>query len=168
MRKLNILRTIIDFLWIIAMLTVPLFLFLFGCVFISDDVSELNFKISGLLIEETNISTILFLFAQLLAYLLLIYGLYLFKKSLRYFQQLKMFDEIVITNFNKIGYILVTSSFLTAVPKFIYLLFHEKKIGFEIGFTPFLLMLCLGIFFMVLSTIFKISKNLKTENELTI
>ena len=168
MRKLNILRLIVDFLWIITMLSIPLILFLFGYIFFSENLGDLNIKINGLAIEETNILTKLLLLVQLLAYLLLIYGIYLFKKSLRCFQQLKMFDKIVINNFNRIGYILVISSFLIEVPKFIYRFYYEKKVGFEIGFSPFILMLCLGIFFMVLSTTFKISKMLKAENELTI
>lgn len=168
MKKLNILKAIVDLFWIVTMLSVPFILFLLVFVFISDDISTFNIKINDLLIEETNIYTKITLAILLLTYLLLIYGVYLFKKSLVCFQRLKIFDEVVVTNFNKIGYILVSSSFLIEIPSFLYRFFYKKEVGFEIGFSSFILMLCSGFFFMILSEIFKISKNLKEDNELTI
>lgn len=168
MKKLNILKAIVDLFWIVTMLSIPFILFLLVFVFISDDISTFNIKINDLLIEETNIFTKITLAILLLTYLLLIYGVYLFKKSLVCFQRLKIFDEVVINNFNKIGYILVSSSFLIEIPSFLYRFFYKKEVGFEIGFSSFILMLCSGFFFMILSEIFKISKKLKEDNELTI
>ncbi len=168
MRKLNILKTIVDIVWILSMFSVPLILFLFSIVFLSDDISSFNIKINGLEIQETTIVTKLILGVMLGIYFILIYCIYLFKKVLRCFQRLKMFDEIVIVNFNKIGYLLTVCSVLYGVSSFIYNTLYSKKINLEIGINSFLIMLSIGFFFTILSEIFKISKNLKEENELTI
>lgn len=168
MRKLNILKTIVDIVWILSMFSVPLILFLFSIVFMSDDISSFNIKINGLEIQETTIVTKLILGVMLGIYFILIYCIYLFKKVLRCFQRLKMFDEIVIVNFNRIGYLLTVCSVLYGVSSFIYNTLYSKKINLEIGINSFLIMLSIGFFFTILSEIFKISKNLKEENELTI
>jgi hypothetical protein len=69
---------------------------------------------------------------------------------------------------NKIGFWLVVAAFLDGVPSLIYKVLYQKKIGFEIGLSPFLIMLCFGLFFMVLSEVFKIAKHTKEESDLTI
>jgi len=168
MRKLNILKTIVDIVWIISVFSVPLILFSVIFLFLSEDTGNLKIKIIGLQINETTIFTKLTLGVLFLIYLLLIYCIYLFKKILRCFQRLKMFDELVIVNFNKIGYLLIISSLISGTLSFIYKLFYAKTIHLEIGVNSFLVMLCLGFFFMVLSEIFKISKNMKEESDLTI
>ena len=168
MRKLNVLKTIVDILWILAMFSIPLILFLFVFIFLSDDISIYNIKINGLEVQSTSGFTNLILGVMLFIYFLLIYCIFLFKKVLRCFQQLKIFDEIVIVYFNKIGYLLVISSILYGGASFLYTSIYSKKLSLEIGFNSFLIMLCLGFFFIVLSEIFKISKKLKEENELTI
>ena len=42
----------------------------------------------------------------------------------------------------------------------------EFKIN--LGLTPYLILICLGLFFMVLSEVFKVAKHAKEENELTV
>ena len=89
---------------------------------------------------------------------------------LKYFYRLKVFDEVVLKNFNKIGYLLITAAFLTGITSTIYKVYYMSKVtvAFNFTFSPFILLVCLGLFFMVLSEIFGISKKLKEENELTI
>ena len=168
MRKLNILKTIVDIVWILSMFSVPIILFVVVFIFLSEDAGTLNVKLLGLQIHETTMVTKLTLGVLLLIYFLLIYCIYLFKKILRCFQKLKIFDEIVIVNFNRIGNLLIISSLISGASFFIHELFYSHKIHLEVGMNSFLLMLCLGFFFIVLSEIFKISKKLKDENELTI
>lgn len=52
----------------------------------------------------------------------------------------------------------------------IYNTFHDSKVEslFETNFDTALLEISLGLFFMVLSEVFKIAKNLKEENDLTL
>jgi hypothetical protein len=168
MKKLNILKAIVDIMWILTMFSVPLILFFFVFIFLSDDISMYNIKINGLEVIHTSVITKLVLGVMLVVYLLLIYCIYLFKKVLRCFQKLKIFDDIVIVNFNKIGYLLIISSIFYGGSSFLYTSIYSKKISLEIGFNSFLIMLCFGFFFIILSEIIKISKNLKDENELTI
>ena len=168
MKKLNILKTIVDILWILSMFSVPLILFMSVFIFISDDISIFNIKINGLEINETSFISKFILSVMLLVYILLIYCIYLFKSILLSFQRLKIFDEIVIVNFNKIGYLLIISSLTSGILSFIYDFFYSEEIHLEIGFNSNLLMLCLGFFFIILSETFKMSKKIKEENELTI
>lgn len=168
MKKLNILKVIVDIMWILAMFSVPLILFLFVFIFISDDISTFNIKINGLELIQTSVLTKIILGVMLCTYFLLIYCIYLFKKILRSFQKLKIFDEQVIVNFNKMGFLLITASLLYGGSSFVYNIVYSKMLSLEIGFNSFLIMLCFGFFFIVLSEIFKISRNMKDENELTI
>ncbi len=66
------------------------------------------------------------------------------------------------------GVLLVVSSFIMGIPSILYEVFYAENVTITFGFTPFILLLCLGFFFMILSEIFKISRNMKEENELTI
>ncbi|MDH5718978.1 MAG: hypothetical protein OEZ22_15225, partial [Spirochaetia bacterium] len=85
MRKLNVLKTIVDILWILAMFSIPLILFLFVFIFLSDDISIYNIKINGLEVQSTSGFTNLILGVMLFIYFLLIYCIFLFKKVLRCF-----------------------------------------------------------------------------------
>ena len=106
----------------------------------------------------------------MVSYLIVVYCLFLFRDVLNHFYLLKIFDDVVLKNFNKIGYLLITSAFLTGITSTIYKIYYMNKVTAAINFSysPFILLICSGLFFMVLSEIFKISKNLKEENELTI
>jgi hypothetical protein len=54
------------------------------------------------------------------------------------------------------------------VPSFLYRLLYKSKFEIDLSFSPFILTLALGLFFMVLSEVFKIARTAKEENELTI
>jgi hypothetical protein len=168
MRKLTILKTLVDVLWIFSMISIPIIVFLFGFIFYSNDLGVFNIQINGLKINETTLLTKVILAVNLVTYLILIYCLYLFKKALRYFQRLKMFDNLVINNFKIIGVLLIISSILIGGSSLVYNLKYQQKLSLDIGFSPFMFLVSLGLFFMVLSQIFKISKTMKEENELTI
>ncbi|MFK5958609.1 MAG: DUF2975 domain-containing protein, partial [Lutibacter sp.] len=126
------------------------------------------FRINGLDFLVSNLSSKITLAISLCSYLVIIYSIYLFKKILRYFKNLKIFDNYVIVQLNKIGYLLVISSFLNGVPIFIYRLMIKQKFSIDIGLSPFILLISLGLFFMILSEIFKISQTIKIENDLTV
>ena len=150
------------------MFSVPLILFMFVLIFTSDDIINFNIKIIGFRINEDTSTNKFILALNLIIYIVVIYCIYLFKSILLSFQRLKIFDEIVIVNFNKIGYLLIISSLTSGILSFIYDFFYSEEIHLEIGFNSNLLMLCLGFFFIILSETFKMSKKIKEENELTI
>ncbi|MDP3357819.1 MAG: DUF2975 domain-containing protein [Lutibacter sp.] len=168
MRKLIILKSIVDLFWILSLPIIPLILVFIPYSFITDDFIFSPFKINGIEIETFDLGTKIILAVVMLSYLLLVYCVYLFRKILGCFLRVKIFDEEVVDNFNKIGNLLVLSSFLIGVPSLLYRIYYMEKISLELGFSTFFLLICLGFFFKILSEIFKISRNMKEENELTI
>lgn len=166
MRKLIILKTIVDFFWILTLPAIPLILILIPVIFIHD--FELPINLNGLDVKIIDLPSKVFVVFMLISFLLMLYCVHLFRRMLRYFQKLKIFDEYVINALNKMGLLSTISAFLTGIPTFFYRLLYLSEFKLSIGFSPFLLMLSLGLFLMVLSEIFKIAKRAKEDSELTI
>jgi hypothetical protein len=91
-----------------------------------------------------------------------------FRKTLRYFQKVKPFHDEVIANFYKIGYLLTGIGLGSSVLFFLMRILFENKFKIHLGLSPYLMLVCLGLFFMVLSEVFKVAKHAKEENELTV
>lgn len=168
MKKLNILKAIIDFIWIIAVpITAPLIIFFSVFILIRGDI-DIDYGVLGF---STNLSSLyarLLIVILCLCLLLMIYSLHLFKKVLRYFKQIKIFDDFVIQSFHKIGILLVASGTVSLLIGFFGKLFFESRLEVSLSFYPYLLIVGLGLFFQILSEIFTIAKKAKQENDLTI
>ncbi|MDD2822059.1 MAG: DUF2975 domain-containing protein [Flavobacterium sp.] len=167
MKKLNLLKAIIDFVWIMALITIPILIFFIGYLLISNEPFDIPIKMNGVKITVLNLTTKLVLLFASLSYLTIVYSLYFTKKLLKLFQLKIIFDDKVIHHFNKIGVLFIVSGFLAGVPVFIYKIII-REISIEIGSNPFLYLVSLGLFSMVLSEVFKIAKTMKEENELTL
>lgn len=169
MRKLIILKSLVDFVWIVVclpfILLVAIFLVL---IFINSEALEI-FSWMGAIPQEGSeiLIQVYAVFTALMIYLG-IYSFYVFRKTLRYFMSVKPFHEDVIKNFNVIGIILSGLGVFGAFLVFLGRIAFENKIIISLGFSPYLMLLCLGLFFMVLSETFKVAKHAKEENELTI
>ncbi|WP_074722066.1 DUF2975 domain-containing protein [Flavobacterium frigoris] len=102
----------------------------------------------------------------------LIYGIYLLKKVVLLFMENKIFDDQVILLLNKIGKVLILSTILKEIPILCFKIFSFQEIGIgskNVNYIGFHFpIITLALFFMVLSEVFKIAKNLKDENELTV
>lgn len=167
MRKINILKAIVDLLWIFSM---PLILIIvgFSIAIFFIDLGELNIKINSIdLNNDTLLSKALFLISAL-NYLLIIASLYFFRKVLNQFIRVKIFEANVIKSFQKTGNLLAISGFISLIVSIISRVYFEQKISLELGLNQHLVIICLGLFFLVLSEVFKIAKNQKQENDLTI
>jgi hypothetical protein len=167
MRKLNILKAIVDFVWIMSFIAIPLLILFLGYVLINDEPFGIPVNINGIEVAVVDLQSKILLICITLAALLIVFCLFLFKKILRSFQRNKIFDLEVIKNFNMIGILLLISSLLSGVPAFI-IKFLKKEVSLEMGLNPFVMLFCLGLFFMVLSEVFTVAKKQKEENELTI
>jgi hypothetical protein len=66
------------------------------------------------------------------------------------------------------GNLLVATGIAATVLFFVIKLIFESRFEIHLGLTPYVFIVCLGLFFMVLSEIFKIAKTAKQENDLTI
>jgi hypothetical protein len=167
MKKINILKWIIDLLWIFSM---PVVLIIIGISFATFfvDLNDLSIAINALDFNaNSTFSKILFVISSL-NYLLLIVALYFFRKVLTNFLRVRVFEEVVISSFKKIGNLLTLSGFISLILSIIGKIYFEQKVSLEFGLNQHLVIICLGLFFLVLSEIFKIAKNAKQENDLTI
>ena len=167
MKKINILKAIVDLLWIFSM---PVVLIIIGVSFTTFfvDLSDLNIELDTININKNDLfSKILFVISSL-NYLLLIVALYFFRKVLTNFVRVRVFEEVVISSFKKIGNLLMFSGFISLIISIIGKIYFEQKVSLEFGLNQHLVIICLGLFFLVLSEIFKIAKNSKQENDLTI
>ena len=168
MKKLNILKAIIDFIWIIAVpLTAPA-TFLLILFFLFGGNQNIDFNFVGIAIDLNDFSARVFIALLGINLLLLIYSLHIFRRVLRYFQKLKIFDEFVINGFKKIGLLLIIAGTSSVVLGVLGQIYFENRISIAVGYHPYLLVIGLGLFFQILSEIFKIAKETKQENDLTI
>lgn len=169
MRKLVILKSLVDFIWILSCLPLAL-LALIGIVasFSSPQSILTIFEIEPNLTEQPKHYIQLFLILYCILMLLGVYSIYLFRSTIRYFMKVKPFHEIVIKNFNKIGIILIIVGLSAAILLTVGRVVLNSQLKLSLGVSPYLIIICLGLFFMVLSEVFKIAKNAKEENDLTI
>ncbi len=167
MRKIHVLKAIVDLVWILTCLLIPFIIICIPLLFIYD-IGDLNISISNINLSTlTNFGKTL-ISISLISYLMLIYSLFLFRKVLGYFLRLKIFDFYVIKTFQKIGILLSISGLISLAISIISNLYFNQKFKLEIGMNEHIIMICLGLFFMILSEIFKIGKISKEENDLTV
>ncbi|AUC83100.1 DUF2975 domain-containing protein [Lacinutrix sp. Bg11-31] len=168
MKKLNILKSLVDFIWYITCLPlVPLTLFFAVYMFFNDDILKVfNVLDQGIIITPWYLKILLLLIAIVL--FVSIYSFYLFRSTLAYFQKRKPFDDFVINNYRKIGNLLAISGASGAIISFSFNLFIKSSLQLNFGLSSYLFAVCLGLFFMVLSETFKVAKTAKQENDLTI
>lgn len=166
MRKINILKAIVDLLWIFSM---PFILLIIGFVisifFI--DLNPLDLHINGVSLHSDINSKILFAVAAL-NYLLIIAALHFFRKVLHYFLRVKVFENEVINSLKRIGNLLTVSGTISLIISSISKIYVAQKIGIEFVLNQHLVIICFGLFSLILSEIFKIAKLQKQENDLTI
>lgn len=168
MRKLTILKTIIDFLWIISLISLPFVILFFGFIIFNTSLDgKMNIDFFGIQIKEFTIYTRIAMILPLITYLASIYCLYLFKKTIKNISQLSLFDDLNIKYFNTIGILLLVIALVEGISSFLFRL-SESELKLDFSLSPFLITVILGLFFMVLIEIFKIAKSAKDENELTI
>ena len=166
MKKLNFLKGIVDFVWITMLITIPFLLFFVGMVLFSNEPLDIPIEINGTTLEVVDFKSKLIFVFLVLSASLIVYGLFLFRKLLSLFQLLIIFDEKVVKLLKRLGFIIALSALLGGIPNFVSELL-ENTISLSLGLNPFVLLFSLGLFFLVLSEVFTIAKNLKEENDLT-
>lgn len=168
MKKLNVLKTLVDVFWLFALITTPIMLLIvgYGTLQNSSDIST-NSMIS-LFYKDFKLSTKLILLSTAIIYFIIAYSIFQFRKILKEFQKTEVFSDLVLNGFHKMGLALIIASTLSGSTSFLYALIVKQKLALSFSFSPFMLMLCFGLFFMILSEVFKIAKQAKEENELTV
>ncbi|WP_395043508.1 DUF2975 domain-containing protein [Flavobacterium sp.] len=170
MRKLNILKTVLDLFWFFTLIGVIGFIIFIPFYLFSSDL-DIPIKIKGQEIMSNSVLSKITVFVYFISGLMFFYSIYLLRKVVGLFQKREIFNDEVIRLFNLIGKLIITSSIISTVSLYIYNAVERNHIGLSIDFgnyDSFLVSISLGLLFMVISEIFKIAKNLKEESELTI
>ena len=126
MRKLSILKSLVDFIWLVTCIPGALLLIFFAAyIFIEPESLNLVFDID--IAEQRNSAIAVQIFGLLFIVLAFgtIYCVYLFRKTLRYFQKVKPFHNNVIHNFHQIGYLLSGIGLLSSILFFVAQLFFK-------------------------------------------
>ncbi|MFK8283934.1 DUF2975 domain-containing protein [Capnocytophaga canis] len=159
MRKIFILKTILDLLFILS---------IFGVLSFISFFLEETIRVNGYDVTADTLFAKIVLWLWYIGYLLFIYILYLFRKTAYLFLRVRIFNEKVVKNLNKIGILLIIITICTDVSLMIYSVIERKNIGLRLDTNPVLFKVAVGLLFMTLSEVLKISTKMKEENDLTI
>lgn len=160
MRKLNFLKAIVDYVYIISVIASPL-----AVIF---SVLTLFNLTSGKILEYVGIWEKIAPLFVLAGIGLFVYALYYFKKLLANFKGKLIFETENCQFFHKIGKAILYFSLILFLFGFIPKSTQTTTINVTFGFSPSLFIVALGLFFLVLAEVFKMGKQLKEENDLTI
>ncbi|MCG2612190.1 DUF2975 domain-containing protein [Flavobacterium sp. SM15] len=172
MRKLNLLKSFISIFFLLQCIGIMAVLIFAVVILCQKGDLDFPININGNKVEIIDFPTKIAIIFVCFGYAAFVYGIYLFKQILELFALRIIFDDRIINNFNKIGKAFVVATVLTQIPIFILKINGQKRdADFNFtsgGFDSFLFTTGLALFFMVLSEVFKIAKNMKEENELTV
>ena len=167
MKKLNLLKTIVDFVWIMSLIFFPLIIILSILILIDKEVFDIPITFATGTIDLSSKFGKIALFINVINFGLILYSLYFFRKLLNRFIKRIIFEEEICFLLDKIGKLIIIASIIQLSSDIIPKL-SNHWVGIEFGDGPFLYLLALGLFFRVLSEVFTIGRKLKEENELTI
>ena len=170
MRKLNILKTVLDFFYVFTLIGV-IGIVIFVPFYLFSSEMTIPIKIKGQEFTSTSILSKVVIFINVVSGLLFFYGIYLLRKIVGMFQKREIFNDEIVRLFNSVGRLIVISSILSSGSLFIYNMIERNHLGLSLDFgsyDSFLISISIGLFFMVISEIFKIATAMKAENELTI
>lgn len=168
MQKLSALKTITDILFYLSFIPVIfgipfLIVFLVAPHMVPFDV---NFADENML-KATDGEKALFILLIFICYLFYMYALYVFRQLLGLFKQKIFFSDRISEGFNLIGKLIINGYLTYVIGYFVLSLFTIHDVEINIGLS-ILYALGAGYFFIVLGSIFKMAKQMKEENELTI
>lgn len=170
MKKLQILKTLLDLFWFFTLISLVGLIF-FVPFLLTGNANEIDVKIKGQQITNADLFSKMVIVLGVIAGILFVYSIYLLRKVVGYFQRREIFHNEVIHNFNLIGKLIIASSLISNGSLFVFNAVKRNHLGLDLdfgGYDSFILSICLGLFFMVISEVFKIAKNMKEENELTV
>lgn len=170
MRKIYILRAILEFMLYFLLLGGVALLIITPFI-LTDSDWDIPIKINGVVSSSFNsVYSKIGLIVSVLSYFLFVYAIYLLKKTVTLFIKGKIFDNQVISNLSSIGKIFIIVTLIINTVEFIFKVTTTQKATLMInsGFDSFLFVISIGLFFIIISEVFKIAKNMKDENELTI
>ncbi|WP_435578083.1 DUF2975 domain-containing protein [Gilvibacter sp.] len=166
MKRLNLLKTIVDIIWYLSIPT--LFIFVGFVIYMSWTGQSFTNTLYGSMIDLSGFQLVVVLCLSLITYGLLIFSLYLFRKVLQEFKKLQLFNQTVISLLLRIGKLVITAGILMFITKFLTNYWSFNKITVSLSPNDLLIYGGIGAFFLVLSEVFDRARLLKEENELTV
>jgi len=167
MRKLVFLKTIVDYVWIMSIIALPLLIVFIGFALFSNEPIDIPINISGININATTPYGKIGLVFSVVNFVIILFALYNFKSLLNNFRKKIIFDAESYQLLDKLGNLVMLSASLYFISDLIGT-FSENTISVNLGFGPFLYLMSLGLFFKVLSEVFIIGKRIKEDADLTI
>ena len=170
MKKLQFLKAILDFFWFFSLVG-GIGILIISTIYLFDSNIDIPIKIQGQLITKHELPSKLIIFANMITGIFFLFSIYLLRKVVTHFQNKEIFNINVIKYFNLIGKLIIISSLISNLTGFTLSIIKHEYAPVSLGFgsyDSFLISISLGLFFMVISEVFKIAKNMKEENELTI
>jgi len=167
MRKLVFLKTIVDYVWIMSIIALPLLIVFIGFALFSNEPIDIPINISGINIYTTTFYGKIGLVLSMVNFGIVLFAIYNFKALLNNFRKKIIFEVDSYQLLDKIGNLVMLSASLYLISDLLGS-FSKSKIGINLGFGPFLYLMSIGLFFKVLSEVFIIGKRIKEDNELTI
>jgi hypothetical protein len=165
MTRLSLLRAFTTILFTFGLI---ILFFLFPFIFAMAVFPE---RIPAKLIEDiapvTTIDIIL-LFTASVGSALLVYALYLFRRVLYLFKHKQIFHNDVIKNFDYMGKVIISGYLLMAISSPEDFFYINDKFNILMVFIFSSAFLGAGLFFLVLAKVFKMAKDIKEENDLTV
>ena len=135
MRKIKILKAIVDFIWWTSFIGGTVIFFILIGIVIGIIPMSPNFTINNIDTENLTIFQQSILIILNLVNLLIVYCIYLFRQIIHSFNSLKIFDYLIIKNFNKIGFCLTIVGIAYILNTFLTHLFnYEIHVKLEFGF----------------------------------
>lgn len=172
MKKLNILKTLLDFFWYFSLMG-AIVIVVFLPFYLFESEMDVPLRIKGQ--EITNPSTFskVIVFINVASGFVFLYSIFLLRKVVVLFQKKEIFNAEVVRLFHLIGKLIVISSLMSGLSILVYKMIEKEKnnLGLSLDFgsyDSFLISVSIGLFFMVISEVFKVANSMKAENELTI
>jgi hypothetical protein len=160
----------LDLFWYFSIIAIIGLFISIPYFFFSKAIINIPIEIDGkpILAEDPVTKLVLTLF--IIAYCFFVFGLFQLRKVLDLFSKKIIFEHPNILLLNKVGQNFLYASLISGIALFLFHLFIKGQAVLEFGggFNSLLFTASLGLFFMVLSEVFEIAKNMKEENDLTI
>lgn len=171
MRKIYFLRAVLDLTFLFSVIGAVGLFIITPFLLLSSDW-DIPIRINGLVNDLSSVVSKVLFIISVFTYFLFVYAIYLFKKTVNLFIGKRIFDDKVINNLSKIGKIFIAVTLTLNILDFIYSVLFLKKLDIEthlsFGFDSMLFNIAIGLFFIIMSEVFKMAKNIKEENDLTI
>lgn len=169
MKRLPILKSFVDILRILLIIT--LIIGLPYCLILLFAPQTISIELFDVAATDIPVIEVLFITIMIASLYFPIYALRLLSRTLVYFRDGYFFETEVIFNLNKIGKVIIAGYLISSLPWITYQTFAKPVVIFgdySDWLTDTLFALALGLFFIVLSEVFRAAKVMKEENDLTV